>query len=95
MMVDRTDPLFRFLVAFAEVKLGPELGRGAFGVVHKATLHGDTIACKMLSKEIVAELDQEQFLKEARTMSTIPQHPNVIRLVGLCRDEKICILSGE
>jgi hypothetical protein len=49
----------------------------------------------MLSKEATAQWDENAFLQEARTMSEIVKHPNVIQLVGLCRGNKICILSGE
>jgi serine/threonine protein kinase len=75
--------------------LGAELGRGQYGVVYKATLNGETIACKMLSNEAAAELEKDAFIQEARTMSEIPKHPNVIQLVGFCRGDKICILSGR
>jgi serine/threonine protein kinase len=75
--------------------LGKELGRGAFGVVYKAELNGKAIACKMLSKETAQEMNEDEFLQEARTMSEIPRHPNVIQLLGFCRDETICILSGK
>jgi serine/threonine protein kinase len=93
-MVAKSEALFSFLVSFSSIQLGPELGRGAFGVVYKASYNGETIACKMLSKETTKEMNQEEFMQEARTMSEIPQHPNVVKLVGFCRDETVCILSG-
>jgi serine/threonine protein kinase len=49
----------------------------------------------MLSKETVDEMDQEEFLSEARTMSELAQHPNVIKMMGFCRGEKLCIISGK
>jgi serine/threonine protein kinase len=94
-MVRKSEKLFNFLVPLADIKLGQELGKGAYGVVYKATLKGETIACKMLSKEATAQLEEDAFLQEARTMSEIAQHPNVIRFVGFCRGDKICILSGK
>jgi hypothetical protein len=93
--VSQSEALFSFLVSFSSIKLGNELGKGAFGVVYKATLlNGETIACKMLSPETSQAMKEEEFMQEARVMSQLPRHPNVIRMVGFCRDEKICILSG-
>jgi hypothetical protein len=40
-------------------------------------------------------MNVDEFLQEARTMSQLSAHPNVIRLVGFCRDETLCILSGK
>jgi serine/threonine protein kinase len=94
-MVNKSEALFNFLVSFSAVKIGQELGRGAFGVVYLATLRNETIACKMISKEALHNMNQEEFLQEARTMSELPRHPNVIQLVGFCRDEEVCILSGR
>jgi serine/threonine protein kinase len=94
-MVGKTESLFSLLIPFADITLGEELGRGEFGVVFKAALKDETIACKMLSKEAAADFEEEAFLQEARTMSEVPDHPNVIRLVGFCRGDKTCILSGE
>jgi serine/threonine protein kinase len=93
--VAASESLFSFLISFSSVKLGEELGRGAFGVVYKAELNGETIACKMISKEASKGMNEDEFLQEARTMSDIPAHPNVVRLLGFCRDEVTCILSGE
>jgi hypothetical protein len=94
-LVSKTDALFNFLIPFADIVLGEQLGKGAFGVVYKATLKDKTIACKMLSKEEAAKLDEVEFLREAQTMSEIPSNPNVINLVGFCRGDRICILSGK
>jgi serine/threonine protein kinase len=86
--------LFSFLVSFSAIELGDELGRGAYGVVYRAKLREETIACKMLSDDARQKMNETDFLQEARTMSTIPPHPNVIQLIGFCRDEKLCILTG-
>ena len=47
----------------------------------------------MLSDETEMKLDTKEFMNEARLMSTIPRHPNVIKLVGFSKDP-IAIVSG-
>jgi hypothetical protein len=49
----------------------------------------------MLSQETTKTMNQEEFMQEARVMSEMPRHSNVIQLKAFCRDETICILSGE
>jgi serine/threonine protein kinase len=90
-ILSNDDPLFKFLISFSAIELGKELGRGAFGVVYQARLNGETIACKMVSAK---QMNPQEFVQEARTMSAIPSHQNVVRLIGFCRDENVCILSG-
>ena len=58
---------------------------------NKAKYAKETVACKMINGE---ETNTEEFLQEAKVMSTIPQHPNVIRLIGFCR-LPVCIVSGK
>jgi serine/threonine protein kinase len=94
-MVPRNDSLFSFLVPFGAIQLQQEIGRGAFGVVYRAIYNNIDIACKMLSEEVRSEMDETEFLQEARTMSQIPRHHNVVALVGICRGDKVCILSGK
>ena len=76
--------LILFLLPADELIFGAELGRGAFGVVMRATLRatGETVAVKQLLEQADAAA-VESFLLEARLMSFKP-HPNIVALRGLC-----------
>jgi serine/threonine-protein kinase CTR1 len=60
------------------------LGTGAFGIVYKAKWRGATVAVKQL-KGIDAE-NLEHFKREARIMHKIGNHPNIVRLCGICTE---------
>jgi serine/threonine protein kinase len=94
-LVDRNTRLFSLLISFDEITLQSQIGSGEYGIVYKAIFREELVACKMLSLETANRVNQEEFLQEAQTMSEIAQHPNVIQLIGLCRGERLCILSGE
>ena len=64
-----------------ELQLGRQLGKGAFGVVHMATVHDDSVAVKTLTGG-GAEL-QEKFLLEARLLCAL-RHASIVRLVHVC-----------
>lgn len=89
--VNKEEVLFKFLVAFSDIEMGEKLGQGSFGVVNRAKYKNQDVACKMLNS---AEANTNDFLNEAKVMSQITDHPNVVRLIGFCRDP-VCILSGE
>jgi hypothetical protein len=89
--VKQEEELFKFLLTFDDIVLGDKLGQGSYGIVYKAKYKGETVACKMINGE---EANTEEFLQEAKVMSTIPPHPNVIRLIGFCR-LPVCIVSGK
>ena len=61
--------------------------------IWQATFKGEEVAVKMLSDETEMKLDTKQFMNEARLMSTIPRHPNVIKLVGFSKNP-IAIVTG-
>ena len=63
-----------------EVVIGPEIGRGSFGNVHKATFYGSIAAVKRIpfrEKE-----DTEQVLREVRLMGKVGLHRNVAKIYG-------------
>jgi hypothetical protein len=68
-------------VGRSELDVGRQLGKGAFGVVHMATIRGTEVAVKTLSGG-GAEM-QRKFLIEARLLAAL-QHPHVVRLVHVC-----------
>jgi eukaryotic-like serine/threonine-protein kinase len=62
--------------------LEAEIGRGSFGVVHRAfdTKLGRVVAIKVPRKEILeSELDRERFVREARLAAAL-DHDNIVRV---------------
>ncbi|XP_014212347.1 vascular endothelial growth factor receptor 3-like, partial [Copidosoma floridanum] len=80
----------RWEISRENVRLGKELGSGAFGVVYKAEAHGiiaeksiSTVAVKTIRKN--ADLMYISTLaKELKIMIYLGQHLNVINLLGAC-----------
>lgn len=64
-------------------ELGPELGRGTFGVVRlcKNKVSGEILACKTLHKR-----DQDNVRKEIEIMQHLSGHPNIVTLHGVYED---------
>jgi serine/threonine protein kinase len=68
--------------SFAPLLRGPELGRGAFGIVYDGMWDGTRVAIKVVT-DMTADALRE-FEDEAATMQKIPPHANVISLMGVC-----------
>ncbi|KAF5459794.1 hypothetical protein F2P56_019712 [Juglans regia] len=63
--------------------LGRELGRGEFGITYLCTDRDnkESLACKSISKrKLRTEVDVEDVRREVAIMSTLPDHPNVVKL---------------
>ncbi|KAM6976854.1 receptor-type tyrosine-protein kinase FLT3-like [Aplochiton taeniatus] len=72
------------------LKLGKELGSGAFGMVVQAMAFGISkpgasleVAVKML-KEKHQKVDKEALISELKMLTHIGHHPNVVNLLGAC-----------
>jgi proto-oncogene tyrosine-protein kinase ROS len=75
----------------SQLTLNDFLGQGQFGEVYMGVAHGivaeeesTRVAVKTLRKD-ANEREREEFLTEARFMSNF-QHPNILRLLGVCLD---------
>lgn len=66
--------------------LGPLLGKGAFGAVHRArdVAAGREVAIKLLSAERGGATAMQRFLREAATVARL-EHPGVIKVHGAGR----------
>jgi hypothetical protein len=74
----------------ADVKLGRELGRGAFGVVREAQLHGRKVAVKFVKLDgLGGDKDKatREFENEVARMSSLPPHQCVVQLLGVATIE--------
>ncbi|KAJ4889487.1 Calcium-dependent protein kinase 10 [Raphanus sativus] len=71
--------------------LGRELGRGEFGITHLCTDREtrEALACKSISKrKLRTAVDVEDVRREVSIMSTLPDHPNVVKLRGTYEDSE-------
>jgi len=78
--------------------IGRELGRGEFGVTYLCTDREtkDRLACKSISKrKLRTAVDVEDVRREVAIMSTLPVHPNVVRLKAVYEDDEAVHLVME
>ncbi|KAL2321925.1 hypothetical protein Fmac_026304 [Flemingia macrophylla] len=69
--------------------IGRELGRGEFGITYLCTDRQtkEELACKSISKrKLRTAVDVEDVRREVAIMSTLPDHPNVVRLRATYED---------
>ncbi|KAF8104242.1 hypothetical protein N665_0176s0052 [Sinapis alba] len=69
--------------------LGRELGRGEFGITYLCTDRDtrEALACKSISKrKLRTAVDVEDVRREVAIMSTLPEHPNVVKLKATYED---------
>lgn len=71
--------------------LGRELGRGEFGITYLCTDREtkEALACKSISKrKLRTAVDVEDVRREVAIMSTVPDHPNVVKLKATYEDNE-------
>lgn len=71
--------------------LGRELGRGEFGITYLCTDKEtkQELACKSISKrKLRTAVDVEDVRREVAIMSTLPDHPNVVKLKATYEDDE-------
>ena len=87
----------------AKLRLNTELGRGAFGVVHKGTFQGRVIAAKRIHKQLLdyARLSEVQFDKiqtdferECKLLQ-VAKHANIVEFIDVCSYEGQSVLIME
>ncbi|KAI6675288.1 hypothetical protein NL676_003194 [Syzygium grande] len=69
--------------------LGRELGRGEFGITYLCTDREtrEALACKSISKrKLRTAVDVEDVRREVAIMSTLPEHPNIVKLKATYED---------
>lgn len=85
-------------IKFSELVLGPELGRGAFGVVYRGKWRLQDVAVKQIlsaGNPTLSEKQLEEFRAEAALMMGMRPHRNVVQLLGVCTDPAfpICAIT--
>jgi serine/threonine protein kinase len=80
----------------AELQLGAELGRGAFGVVFRARWRQQDVAVKQVGYQNLTSDELEAFSREAQLMMNLRPHKNIVTLMGVvCSDPAapLCIVT--
>ncbi len=78
-------------------ELGPELGRGAWGVVYEGVHRnlGRAVAIKQLPRAFAAdESVRKRFLAEARTVASL-DHPHIVPVYDYVEHEGLCLMVME
>lgn len=78
--------------------LGRELGRGEFGITYLCTDREtrDSLACKSISKKkLRTAIDIEDVRREVSIMSSLPDHPNIVKLKATYEDNEAVHLVME
>jgi serine/threonine protein kinase len=75
-------------VASTDFRIVQELGKGSQGSVYLATFSGEFVAVKQLNADAAESPDElESLLSEADVMASIRMNKNVVKLIGVCRDD--------
>jgi len=82
-------------ITLDDVKLGHAIGRGAYGIVCRATYKGFPVAVKTLhgGKASLSKKEQRAFAKEISLLSRL-SHENIVTFYGACNDkeQQLCIV---
>ncbi|XP_065071591.1 fibroblast growth factor receptor 4-like isoform X2 [Rhopilema esculentum] len=85
-------------VKFDSLEFQSLLGEGAFGRVMKGISNGlpgnpdaTVVAIKML-KEDATDHDLSDLISEMEVMKMIGKHKNIINLIGVCTQERLCVI---
>jgi len=77
------DKAARWEIEPSEIQLGKLLGKGAFGEVFRAKLHGKEVAVKKLTAQDLDEEVLADFRREVDIMLNL-HHPNILLFMGAC-----------
>eukprot|EP00286_Rhodomonas_abbreviata_P021859 CAMPEP_0181306314 /NCGR_PEP_ID=MMETSP1101-20121128/10229_1 /TAXON_ID=46948 /ORGANISM="Rhodomonas abbreviata, Strain Caron Lab Isolate" /LENGTH=336 /DNA_ID=CAMNT_0023412353 /DNA_START=84 /DNA_END=1091 /DNA_ORIENTATION=- len=82
-------------VSTKEYKLVQKIGEGAYGIIYKGTLRGETVAAKMLKEDKehgICHTSDEQGYKdlimELDILLSIGTHPNLVQFMGACIEDR-------
>ena len=78
-----------------DIQVGDEIGRGAFGVVHKSSYHGMHVAVKKIAssaEESEGKFALELLKNEVRQLSKL-RHQNIVQLIGICENPIMLVLA--
>lgn len=74
-------------IPLADIILMQELGKGSWGTVSLAVYRGEFIAVKRLTTtDAAASIRVQTLNQEAKVMSMIKSHRNIVKFIGVCSD---------
>jgi len=80
-------------IPLSEITLGKEIGRGFFGVVHKGTWLGQTVAIKKIYRSMPTG-QMDLFAREIRILSSL-RSPYIVLFSGICPTSSEILLVTE
>jgi len=84
---------YEWEIPFIEVRLGKQLGEGAFGTVYKAAWRGTPVAVKKLKPQKMQNVVLADFKKEVAILGKL-RHPHVLLFLGACTHEpNMCMIT--
>eukprot|EP01097_Dermamoeba_algensis_P000679 TRINITY_DN1240_c0_g3_i2.p1 TRINITY_DN1240_c0_g3~~TRINITY_DN1240_c0_g3_i2.p1 ORF type:complete len:496 (-),score=168.91 TRINITY_DN1240_c0_g3_i2:34-1521(-) len=86
-------PDFEDSIAFEDLILEDEIGKGAFGVVMKANYFGTMVAVKQVTNQNKDEENMKYFHREIALLKGL-RHPNIVQFIGITKkDDNIHIVT--
>ncbi|AGO82793.1 Serine/threonine protein kinase [Pandoravirus dulcis] len=83
----------RWVIDFADVQLGTQVGVGSYGVVYRARWKGVDVAVKRFIRQQLDERTLLDFRAETALMLDLA-HPNVVVFIGACvRRPNLCLVT--
>lgn len=79
-----------------DLELGAVLGKGSFAVVYEGIWQGQVVAVKILDgAAATSQKAMKEYTREMDMMSHLPDHPNILKLLGACKapDKLILVMQ--
>jgi len=72
-----------YVINFSSLTIGQKVGQGGFGIVYRGMYNQTPVAIKQIKLEGLIQVNIEDFVAEASTMSKLSPHPNVVLFRGV------------
>jgi len=78
-----------WVVKRAHLKMGVEIGKGAFGTVYKADYFGIDVAVKQISALEVQDPMEQIFVEREIAVLKSCRHPNIVSFIGIVENDSV------
>ncbi len=79
-----------WIIKYEDIKFDRRIAEGSFGVLFRATLHGETVAVKMIKYE----QNSDDYINEIQMLRTL-KHRNVLKLIGISLHQRKMFIITE